>query len=150
MLRTATLGTLSLLLGLTLGLGALGSPSTGATSTTTADTATRFKPWGMTRAPDQVLRRGCRYYKYRYAINPPSDDWTAEVFLIEPGGDTLASAVYSPDSDPATATSYWRICRATTTPGRFRMRMKIVWYDNYDGHVGWVKPGYFRLVRPRR
>ena len=156
MLRTATLGTLSLLLGLTLGLGALGSSSTGATpvsstaSTDTADDTARFKPWGRTRAPDQVLRKGCRYYKYHYAVKPPSADWTAEIFLIEPGGNTLAHAVYSPDSDPAVGNRHWRICRATTTPGRFRMRMKIVWYDNYDGHVGWVRPSYFRLTRPSR
>ncbi|MDP2771975.1 MAG: hypothetical protein Q8O61_00340 [Nocardioides sp.] len=162
MLRTAILGTLSLLLGLTLGLGALGSSSTGAApaaltgaaaSTGTAKTgegAARFKPWGRTRAPDQVLRKGCRLYKYHYAVKPPSADWTAEVFLIEPGGNTLAHAVYSPDSDPAVGNRHWRICRPTTTPGRFRMRMKIVWYDNFDGHVGWVRPSYFRLTRPKR
>jgi len=143
MLRTATLGTLSLILALTLGLG-----GSGALQQATA-AGTTYQPWGKTRAPDQVLRKGCRNYKYRYAVNPPSSDWSAEVFLIEPGGDILASAVYFPASDPATATRYWRICRATTTPGRFTMRMRVIWYDGYDAHVGWVKPGRFRLVLPR-
>ena len=148
MLRTATLRTLTLFLGLALGLGMLGSlaPSAGAAETTEA---ARYQPWGKTRAPDQVLRRGCRYYKYRYAVNPPGPDWTAEIFLVEPGGDILSNAVYFPASDPATATRYWRICRSSTTPGRFKMRMKVTWYDNYDQHIGWVKPGYFWLKRPR-
>lgn len=149
MLRTAILGTLSLILGLTLGLGALTPPSMGAAGAEATEPTARYKQWGMTRAPDQVLRKGCRYYKYRYAVNPPSDDWTAEVFLVDPDGDTLTSAVMAPESDPATATRYWRICRASTRPGRFKMRMKIVWYDNFDSHVGWVEPGYFRLIRPR-
>jgi hypothetical protein len=147
MLRTATLGTLSLILGLTLGLGVL----VGATASAkeASGTGAKFQPWGKTRAPDQVLRKGCRSYKYRYAVNPPGSDWTAEVFLVEPGGDILGSATYFPASDPATATRYWRICRTTTTAGRFKMRMKVVWYDGFDSHVGWVKPGYFRLALPR-
>lgn len=149
MLRTATLATLSLLLGLTLGLGVIGAPATGVTSPETAERAGTFQPWGMTRAPDQVLRKGCRSYKYRYAVNPPSDDWTAEVFLVDPRGRTITHNGFFPASDPATATRYWRICRATTKPGRFKMRMKITWWDGYDSQVGWVKPGYFRLARPR-
>ena len=31
-------------------------------------------------APDGTLRRGCNDYPYRYAVTPPSREWTLETF----------------------------------------------------------------------
>lgn len=111
----------------------------------------QYKPWGSTRAPDQILRQGCRNYAYAYTINPPDSDWSAELTLLGPSRATVASATFFSDSDPTRAVAKFRFCRAATQPGRFKIRMKVTTYaDDYDlGTHGFVKPGYFRLTRPR-
>lgn len=104
-----------------------------------------YKPWGSTRAADQVLKRSCAYYPYRYRINPPVDDWAAEIFLSGPGGVPLASAALDVDSDPASGRQHWRLCRPSISPGRYKMRMKITYIRDYQKFEGFVKPSYFRL-----
>ena len=107
-----------------------------------------YEPWGSTRAADQVLKSSCAHYPYRYRIDPPTDDWAAEIFLVGPRGGRIASAALDVNSDPAAGIEHWRLCRPSLTPGRYKIRMKITYLvDHYDKYGGFVKPSYFRLLR---
>ena len=112
------------------------------------------KTWGATRAPDQVLRRGCHRYRYHYRIDVP--DWAAEVILVNPNGVKLAHDVLFHVTEPRRGWRRWstEICRASTTYGKHRILMKITWDpdkgsdptpDNIDG---WTKTSSFRMKRP--
>jgi len=145
MLRTAIVGAIAALL----------LPATLVAATPTPASAGRdFKPWGYTRAPDQVLRSGCHNYRYTYKVDPPGFRWAAEVFLIDPRGVGLASAAFLKGGDPKQGSETWRICRASTKPGRFKMKMKVTYCEERecrsptDPRRGYVKPSYFRLTRP--
>ena len=117
--------------------------------TLAAAPAQAYKDWGHTRAPNGTLERGCNNYPYRYVVDPPRDEWQAETFLIDPRGRRLASGTFDSGSEPNRGKARWRLCRASTSPGRFKIRMKVTWYEaTGDPHVGWVKPSYFRLRKP--
>jgi hypothetical protein len=111
--------------------------------------ASAYQPWGGTSANNQELKPSCDYYHYRYRIDPPTDDWAAELFLIGPEGGKITSAAFDVDSDPAVGRARWRLCRASIMAGRYKIRMKITWLDGYDLHEGFVQPSYFRLLRRR-
>jgi hypothetical protein len=115
--------------------------------------AVEYEDWGRARAPDQVLRRGCNKYRFRYRVNPPAgEDWLAEIFLVNPDGTALGYQAYqtdTPDPDPRVGRGRFTICKNSTRFGRHKLRMKVTWYDREDApHPGWVRPTYFRLMRP--
>jgi hypothetical protein len=134
MLRRTTLGALGVLIALTTVLA--GSASAGGTY------------WGSTGAPDRVLRTGCHDYRYHYLVRPHGHDWAAETFLDDPRGDTLTSGAFDPDADPRRGHGHFRICRASTRPGVFTIRMKVSIFKGPNPEVHWVKKSYFRLSRP--
>ncbi len=112
------------------------------------------KTWGATRAPDQVLRKGCHRYRYHYRIDVP--DWAAEIILVNPRGVELTNDVIFHVTEPRRAWRRWStvICRASTVYGKHRIKMKITWDpdqgsdptpDNIDG---WTKVSSFRFKRP--
>jgi hypothetical protein len=136
MLRRVIAGTSA---GLLLAAGLVGS------SAAQAD----YEPWGATSAANQVLKPSCAHYVYRYRVQPPVNDWAAELFLIGPEGGKIASAALDVNSDPAVGREHWRLCRPSLMPGRYQIRMKITWLDGYDKYEGFVKPSYFRLQRQR-
>ena len=149
MLSSTTLGAL---VALTLGLGVVSAlPGSAlavpAPAERTAASRPTCHPWGSTHAPDRVLRRGCHDYRYTYTVNPPTDDWAAELFLIDPVGRRIASGAIDVDSDPDHGVNVFRFCRPSTSPGRFKIRMKVTYLDGYDLSDGYVKPSYFRLRR---
>ena len=104
---------------------------------------------GQHHAADQALKPSCAHYPYRYRIDPPTDDWSAEIFLMAPRGVPIASAALDASSDPAAGKKHWRLCRPSITPGRYKIRMKVTYLDGYDKFEGFVRPSYFRLVRRR-
>jgi hypothetical protein len=112
-----------------------------------------WKAWGSTRAADQTLRAGCHKYRYHYRVDPPTNSWSAEVFLVNRNGRGITSMALDSASDPAAGWRKWTICRPSTVYGKHKMRMKVTYNpepedptaDNIDG---WVKPSYFRLKRP--
>ena len=145
MLRATTLGTL---LALTASLGVVTAPAGAAPSDPGTAKQPTYQPWGSTDAPDRVLRKGCRNYRYAYTVTPPTDDWAAEFWRTDPRGRALASGAVDVDSDPARGTRVFRFCRASTTTGRFTIRMKVTYLDGYDLESGHVKPSHFRLRKP--
>lgn len=145
MLRSATLGTLTALL-MTVG----GVSATDATSSTSvAARTTGAQAWGSTKAPDQVLRKGCRNYRLSYRITTPNDEWQAEMFVTDPRGRAIASVLVDAGSNPRKDIRTFRTCRASTTYGRFKLRMRVTYTVGYEKHVGFVKPTFFRLTRRR-
>ncbi|GGO74628.1 hypothetical protein GCM10012276_23030 [Nocardioides deserti] len=130
----------ALLATLVLGLGGALEPAA----------AYDHRDWGKTGAPDRKLRNGCHQYNYHYVIDPPSDDWAAETFLVDPTGEKLASGAFDVDADPARGQSSWTICHASTVPGKFTIKMRVTWQTSLtEIHKGWVKPSTFRLSRKR-
>jgi hypothetical protein len=134
MLRRTTLGALTVLVMLVTLLA--GAASAGGTY------------WGSTGAPDRVLRHGCHHYRYHYLVRPHGHDWAAETFLVDPRGDGLASGLFDPDSDPKRGHGNFIICKASTRPGIFTIRMKVSIFKGPDPTVHWVKKSHFRLRRP--
>lgn len=111
------------------------------------DSASAYRPWGSTSAKHQVMKPHCAYYPYRYVVDAPSDEWSAEVFLVGPRGGGIASAAFDSRADHDRARSSWRLCRPSIIAGRYKMKMKITWLRGYEKREGWVKPSYFRLRR---
>ncbi|MDF1604156.1 hypothetical protein [Nocardioides sp. YIM 152315] len=105
--------------------------------------------YGNTDAPDGVLRRGCRNYRYSYTVTAPTGEWTLETFLRDPTGDSIASGAFISDADPSTAGARFRFCRSGTRPGRFTIRAKLIWFDHEGEHPVWLEPSRFRLTRKR-
>jgi len=112
-------------------------------------TSVDYVPWGRTAAIDQLLKPGCRHYHYRFRINPPTDNWAAELFLTGPKGGHLSTAAYHGPYDPGVGRAAFRLCRQSIIAGKHTIRMKITYKDGYDKHEGWVKPSHFRLLRRR-
>lgn len=146
MLLSTTLGALT---SLVMTIGGAGSVAT-ATSSTGAGAPDRGPAsWGSIKAPDQVLRQGCRDYRFAYRITTPNDEWQAEVFVTDPRGRAIASVLVDAGSNPSQAVTTFRTCRVSTTHGRFKLRMRVSYNVGYEKHVGFVKPAYFWLTRPR-
>ncbi|WP_372736756.1 hypothetical protein [Nocardioides sp.] len=107
--------------------------------------------WGETAAKNRVLRKGCHNYKYTYKITPPHGDWGLETYLIGPGGKRLGSGVMAIGMDPKSGKDKFRICKATTRPGVFKIRAKLSVQEwtgkNYQ--EGWLPVTKFRLRKKR-
>ena len=112
-------------------------------------TGVDYVPGGRTAAIDQLLKPGCRHYHYRFRIDPPTDNWAAELFLVGPKGLGLGTAAYQGPQDPGLGRAAFRLCRSSITAGKYTIRMKITYKDGYDKYEGWVKPSHFRLLRRR-
>lgn len=112
----------------------------------TSEAAPNYKPWGTVKSKNHVLKSGCHRYTYRYRVNAPSDDWSAEIRFINPDGIGLAASKI--DSDPQGAKGKRRItvCRPSTSVGRHKIKMKITYTDGGDITSGRVKPTYFRFL----
>ncbi len=131
------LGVVALLAGLTVGALPATTPR-----------AEAYVPWGSTYSTDKILRPGCRYYTFRYRVNPPRSPWAAEIFLSNPNGRGVGSKAIASNSDPRTGRLAWRLCRASLIYGRYKIRMKITYQESiYENREGWVRPSYFRMRR---
>jgi hypothetical protein len=107
--------------------------------------------WGTVTGKAGVLKRGCHTYTYGYAITPPEGVWALEIFISGPGLKHLAAGAYLDGYDPTTGTGRYRLCRATTRYGTFRIEAKLS-VDDGAGHIteGRLPMDTYRLHRPRR
>jgi hypothetical protein len=104
---------------------------------------------GTTSAPSGTLRNGCRRYSFTYAVQVPTEDWTLEVSIVDRRGHGVASFAFLGPADEKTQTPVYRLCRASTVPGRFRIRAQLSWYDDPSTpHPVPVPVTRFRLARP--
>jgi hypothetical protein len=104
---------------------------------------------GRLWATDKVLKRGCHTYHYQYRVTSSADEWALETFIKDRTGETIASNAKDSFIDPKRGSGSFRLCRANTRPGRFKVTGKLTRYDGYDQYVGWVQRGVFRVRLPR-
>lgn len=142
-----TLAVIATALMLVVGLGS-------ATPTATAGPTKGPVAWGWTKAPNQVLRPGCRYYVYRYRINAPTNNWMAELQLINRKGVRVTSDILFSETEPARGKRRWpaQICGNTTVPGKHVIRMRVTYAVDPDHTMlttksGFVKNSRFRMRR---
>ena len=84
---------------------------------------------GALDAPDGRLKRGCKDYRYAYAVSVPTDDWTFDVTMQDRRGKGVNSqSLIGPNDDEAGVLTY-RLCRWATVPGRFTLHGTLVSYD---------------------
>jgi hypothetical protein len=102
---------------------------------------------GRTWASDGVLRNGCHYYRYEYKVRARGSEWSLELHLKDPTGETIASNVKDASINAKRGHGKFRFCRYSTTPGRFKIKGKLTRYDGHEQTVGWIKAGTFRLRR---
>ncbi len=122
-----------------------GPPVAAHTGSDSHDAAAYARTW----AADQPLRPGCRKVRYRYEVDPPTDQaWGLETFLIGPRGKRIASGALSNTADRKKGRDTFDVCRTSTRPGKFRIRAKLTYYDGWTSHDGWADPTRFRLRRP--
>ncbi len=140
MLRTmiARLATLALVAG--LAVFALPAPSHAARS---------YEPLGRAYSKDHVLRRGCHDYTYRYTVDPPNNQWSAEVFVVGPGRLGLGSNFLDAATDPKRGKKSLTVCRHSAPYGTYRLKMKVIYSEGRDSTSALVKPTRFRFLAPR-
>jgi hypothetical protein len=102
---------------------------------------------GTTAMPDQVLRHGCHTYAYTYDLQPGTDDWLLETFLLDPHRERVAAGVYSSDTEPKSGPAVFSLCRNITRFGTFKIRGKLTSYSGYDSSATWITPTFVRLHR---
>lgn len=111
-----------------------------------ADAATS---WGHASAPDQTIRSGCRDYRFHYDVTAPGDEWMAELTLVNPHGRQVSTRTYESAAEKRTGTGTFELCEPTTSPGRYRIKMKVTSYDDRASSARQVAPGTFRLTSKR-
>lgn len=103
---------------------------------------------GRTSARNGTLRKGCRRYRFRYAVTTPHDDWTLDVSIVDRRGKGVMSGAMLGPNDPKSARVTYTLCRWATRPGKFRIRARLTSYDGSEETVVRVPTTTFRLRRP--
>jgi hypothetical protein len=106
--------------------------------------------FGSTHAKNGVLKRGCRNYRFSYKITPPdAGDWALETFIIGPKGKGLASDGFIEGFDKTSGSDTYRLCRATTRPGIFKIKAKLSTVEDNETFEAWLPVTRYRLRNPR-
>ena len=128
------------------------APTAPAGAEAVAGSAPAVEPhpgWGSVHSADGVLKRGCRSYRFTYEVTPPDDGyWDLAVSVVGPSGRTLFFG-YVPEGSPRTGTATFRLCRAKTRPGRYKLKAVVTVMDSNDVVQGRLKTAKFRLRNPR-
>ena len=97
-------------------------------------------------APDGRLRRGCKDYRFTYAVSTPSSDWTLDLSMTDRRGRGVNSQALIGPNDATSGTVVHRLCRWATVPGLFTIRGVLVSYDGTQETTATVTET-FRLRR---
>jgi hypothetical protein len=134
----------------TRGIGAVALVA-GALTASPADASepVELKPeWGTISAENGVLKRGCRDYGYDYRITAPDrGDWDLNVTLVGPGGKELWFGYLYEGANPDEGTTTFRLCRAKTRPGRYKLKAVVSVQVHNEVTAGRLKTEKFRLRR---
>lgn len=101
---------------------------------------------GAVRSPDGVLGKGCQSHRYRYRVNADDSDWSLELFLVDPDGETVANGYEWKGHDPARGHGRFEYCAQPTRAGTFTVRARLTW-DDGAYHEKWLKKRTIRLRR---
>lgn len=83
-----------------------------------------------------------------HRITALGTDWMAAISLVSPTGDSLAAHTYKRSAgDPGRASRRFRLCDASTTPGRHTIKMRVTSYDYRDVSTRRSVSTRFRLTR---
>lgn len=103
---------------------------------------------GNTAALDATLQKGCHRYYFAYVVQVPTEDWSMEISIVDRQGNAVASFAFLGPLDPKTQTTGFTLCRASTVPGKFRIRSVLNWYDDpAEPIAAHVPVTRFRLAR---
>lgn len=105
--------------------------------------------WGRASAPDQTIKSGCRDYRFHYDVTAPGEAWMAELTLVNPHGRKVSALTYRSEEEPRSGAGSFNLCRATTSPGRYRIALKVTSYDARAEDVQRAAPATFRLLARR-
>jgi hypothetical protein len=101
------------------------------------------------------LHPGCHDYRYRYAVQPPTDDWVLETWLRDPPGKRRSYGYVQVGGDAEQARPSFRICSAHVVPGRVTITARLTWWDDpvlpildATAHTAHLAPAHFRLREP--
>ena len=130
------------------GLLPLPLPTDPATGGGTEPTTAQVEVAGALDAPDGRLKRGCKDYRYAYAVTTNSDDWTFDITMQDRRGKGVNSqSLLGPNDDEAGVLTF-RLCRWATVAGRFTLSGVLVSYDG-DRETSVTVTETFRLRRTR-
>jgi len=101
--------------------------------------------WGWTAGTNGVLLHGCHRYTYRYSVDVTTESWALEVTVLDPDREAVASETLHAETEPASGRRSFRLCRASTEPGRFAIRAKVVTIDGWTIEEGMLPRSRFRL-----
>ena len=153
MLRVVLGSATTVALALVLGAGDLATPPASAHPAHSDPTTglTVHPEWGSITGHSGRLKRGCRQYAFSYAITPPDGVWALEVFIVAPGDKNIAAGAFLDGYDPTAGTGHYKLCKATTRHGQFRIEAKVS-TDDGSGTIteGQLPPDTYRLHKARR
>ncbi|WP_210504015.1 hypothetical protein [Nocardioides xinjiangensis] len=105
---------------------------------------------GTLSAADGRLRRGCKDYRYAYAVVSESEDWTFDITLQDRFDRGVNSqSLLGPYDDEAGVLTY-RLCRRATSPGRFTLTGRLTAYEGTSKETSVTVTESFRLRRRNR
>lgn len=104
------------------------------------------KASGSVHSPDGTLQQGCQSHRYRYRVNAEDSDWSLEIFLVDPDGETVANGYEWKGHDPASGRGRFEFCAQPTRAGTFKVRARLTW-DDGEYHEKWLEPRTIRLSR---
>lgn len=119
------------------------------TATLSAAPAGATTSWGRASAPDQTIKAGCRDYRFHYEVTAPGEEWMAELTLVNPRGRKVSTRTYESAAERRAGTGSFELCQPTTTPGRYKITMKVTSYDDRASSARKVAPAAFRLTARR-
>ena len=133
------------------GIGLAVAVVLGLLAPVSAAQAVDVKPeWGWVNAENGVLKRGCRTYEYQYAITPPEDGyWDLSVSVVGPAGRTLYFSYLPEGESPLSGTATYRLCRAKTRPGVYKLKALVTVQDNNEQVQGRLPTVKYRLRNSR-
>ena len=99
---------------------------------------------GAVRSPDGTLEKGCQSHGYRYRVNAEDSDWSIELFLVDPDGETVATGYEWKGRDPERGRGRFEFCAQPTHAGTFTVRARLTW-DDGEYHEKWLEPRSIRL-----
>lgn len=115
-----------------------------------APAASGANAWASVTAPDQVLKKGCRDYRFSYRVDAPGDEWMLELFLVGPRGARIATDTFESAAQKTSERRTWRICRSNTRAGVHRIDIKVTSYDGREVSEQRVESVTFTLSKPAK
>lgn len=126
---------------LALVLASYAVPLTAAPAATAAEGGAS----GWTKGRSGTLHEGCHGYTYRYGVDVATESWSLEVTVVDPAGEAVASDLLHAETEPAVGKRRYLLCRASTRPGRFTIRARLVAIDGWGRDAVQLDRSRFRL-----